>query len=76
MMVSVIEDGSWLKPPPNYPPITSSQSSSSHNLDEYISMDSNTGLGDVFSLTEFVKKFHLNTWVILRWTAPEDSRVI
>jgi len=55
------EDGSWLKPPPNYPPITSSQSSSPHNLEEYISMEAETGLGDVLSLTEFVKKFHLNT---------------
>ena len=76
MKVSLTEDGSWLKPPPNYPPIASSQSSSPHNLEEYISMEAETGLGDVLSLTEFVKKFHLNTWVITRWTAPVDSRVI
>ena len=51
------EDGSWLKPPPTYPPITSP--SSTHNLDDFISMDESSGFGEVLSLTDFVKKFHL-----------------
>jgi len=59
------EDGSWLKPPPNYPPISTSVST--HNLDEFISMEPGES-GEVLSLTEFVKKFHLNTWVLaLTW---------
>ena len=56
------DDGSWLKPPPNYPCI--SNSASAHNLDEFISMDGSTGFGEVLSLTDFVKKFHLH-WEIL-----------
>jgi len=47
-----------LKPPPNYPPISTSVST--HNLDEFISMEPGES-GEVLSLTEFVKKFHLNT---------------
>ena len=31
--------------------------SSSHNLDDFISMDPNLGIGDVLNLTEFVKRF-------------------
>jgi hypothetical protein len=49
------EDGSWLKPPPPYPCIVSP--TSQHNLDEFINMET-SGLGEVLSLTEFVKKFH------------------
>jgi len=49
------EDGSWLKPPPTYPCIVSP--TSQHNLDEFINMES-AGLGQVLSLTDFVKKFH------------------
>ena len=65
MKVSLTEDGSWLKPPPNYPPISTSVST--HNLDEFISMEPGES-GEVLSLTEFVKKFHLNTWVLaLTW---------
>jgi len=56
------DDGSWLKPPPTYPCI--SNSTSAHNLDEFISMDGSTGYGEVLSLTDFVKKFHLH-WEIL-----------
>jgi len=52
------EDGSWLKPPPSYPCITAPHTT--HNLEEFISMDSSAGLGEVLSLTEFVKKFHLH----------------
>lgn len=51
------EDGSWLKPPPLYPCISSANSQ--HNLDEFIGMEDG-GLGEVLSLTEFVKKFHKN----------------
>lgn len=51
------EDGSWLKPPPPYPAISSA--TASHNLDEFISMEANTGVGDVYSLTEFVKTFYV-----------------
>jgi len=50
------EDGSWLKPPPSYPCIANS--STAHNLEEFISMDTSKGDGEVLSLTEFVKKFH------------------
>lgn len=52
------DDGSWLKPPPAYPCI--SNPSSAHNLDEFISMDGSAGFGEVMSLTDFVKKFHLH----------------
>jgi len=49
------EDGSWLKPPPSYPCITSTVST--HNLDDFINME-NTSIGEVLNLTQFVKKFH------------------
>jgi len=55
------EDGTWLKPPPSYPPIKGEKAGSDHNLDTFISMDKSEGQGDVLSLTEFVRKFHLNT---------------
>ena len=67
------EDGSWLKPPPSYAAISSPGSQSEHNLEEFISMDtvdSESERGPVLSLTEFVKKFHLNTW------APHQTLVI
>jgi hypothetical protein len=48
-------DGTWMKAPPAYPPISTPESS--HNLDEYISMEATVGVGEVLSLTEFVKKF-------------------
>jgi len=55
-------DGSWMKPPPPYPCILppnvgGSTLSTSHNLDDFISMDPNLGIGDVLNLTEFVKRF-------------------
>ena len=50
------EDGTWLKPPPSYPCIANS--STAHNLEEFISMEASKGDGEVLSLTEFVKKFH------------------
>ncbi|XP_025835216.1 protein N-terminal glutamine amidohydrolase [Agrilus planipennis] len=49
-------DGSWIKPPPNYPPICSA--TSSHNMDEYIQMDPNKGPGQVLNLTQFVQRFY------------------
>jgi hypothetical protein len=44
-----------MKAPPAYPPISTSESS--HNLDDFISMEASVGIGEVLSLTEFVKKF-------------------
>ncbi|KAB0805620.1 hypothetical protein PPYR_02590 [Photinus pyralis] len=52
-------DGSWIKPPPNYPAISSSVSS--HNLEDYIQMDSTKGPGHVLSLAQFVKHFYKPT---------------
>jgi len=63
------EDGTWLKPPPPYPCIQGSDSRSTcstspnglvHNLDQFISMESSSGFGEVMSLTDFVRKFHLH----------------
>lgn len=54
-------DGSWLKPPPPYPCIQdeSDKDGSSHNLEQFISMDSGEGtFGEVLSLTDFVRRFH------------------
>ena len=51
-------DGSWMKSPPNYPCIQTSETP--HNLDEFISMDQQQQqqLGEVMTLQEFVKRFH------------------
>lgn len=55
------EDGSWLKPPPSYPPIAGPGSQSSHNLEDFTRMEEDSSeYGPVLSLTEFVRKFHLN----------------
>ena len=51
-------DGTWMKSPPSYPPISTPESS--HNLDDFISMESAVGVGEVLTLTEFVKKFFRN----------------
>jgi len=54
-------DGTWMKPPPDYPCISTAEAT--HNLDEFISMDSSSsgsGNGDVMSLNDFVKRFHHN----------------
>jgi len=56
-------DGAWMKPPPPYPcimPTSESGISTSHNLDDFISMDGSIGNGEVLNLTEFVKKFFRN----------------
>ena len=47
-----------MKAPPAYPPICTPESS--HNLDDFISMEASVGVGDVLSLTEFVKRFFRN----------------
>ena len=53
------EDGSWLKPPPSYPPISGPGAQSSHNLEDFIRMEAGASeRGPVLSLTEFVRKFH------------------
>ena len=49
------KSGQWVKPPPTYPCIQIS--SSSNNIDLFISMDGNVGWGNVLSLTEFNDKF-------------------
>jgi len=54
-------DGSWMKPPPDYPCISTAEAT--HNLDEFISMESSSSAssnGDVLSLNDFVKRFHRN----------------
>lgn len=52
-------DGSWMKPPPDYPCISTAEAT--HNLDEFISMESSSsGNGEVMSLIDFVKRFHRN----------------
>ena len=38
----------------------SGSSTTSHNLDDFISMDPTVGIGDVLNLTEFVKRFFRN----------------
>jgi len=67
------DDGSWLKPPPAYPCI--SNPSSAHNLDEFISMDGSAGFGEVLSLTDFVKKFHLH-WDIREHLPFNHSKIV
>merc|ERR1711953_187440 len=56
-------DGTWMKPPPPYPcilPPSESGISTSHSLDDFISMDPSVGIGEVLNLTEFVKRFFRN----------------
>ncbi|CAN8026233.1 unnamed protein product [Ixodes persulcatus] len=47
-------DGSWLKPPPRYPCI--STPSATDNLDEFVSVDEGVGVGKVYTLRQFVRK--------------------
>lgn len=51
-------DGSWMSPPPPYPPIHTSESQM--NLDDFISMDPQVGWGAVYSLDQFLQT-HLST---------------
>ncbi|XP_023288744.1 protein N-terminal glutamine amidohydrolase isoform X2 [Orussus abietinus] len=50
------EDGTWIKTPPDYPPI--STPTCKDNLDTFINMDSGTGLGIVMSLKQLVNRFY------------------
>jgi len=53
------KDGkSWMKPPPNYPPISTAKSV--HNLDQFISMvevDDAVAAGQVMTCSNFIDKF-------------------
>ncbi|XP_050301232.1 protein N-terminal glutamine amidohydrolase isoform X2 [Anthonomus grandis grandis] len=49
-------DGTWIKPPPTYPAISSANSE--HNLEDYIQMDHDKGPGQVLNLTQFVQRFY------------------
>uniref|UniRef100_A0A336MTL6 Protein N-terminal glutamine amidohydrolase n=1 Tax=Culicoides sonorensis TaxID=179676 RepID=A0A336MTL6_CULSO len=48
-------DGSWIKPPPSYPPIQTA--ASSHSLDDFICMKPGKGPGVVYDLLKFVQTF-------------------
>ncbi|XP_045116733.1 protein N-terminal glutamine amidohydrolase-like [Portunus trituberculatus] len=52
------EDGSWMHPPPPSPPIALSECV--HNLDDFISMDAKRGVGTVYNLQDFVRRFYKN----------------
>ncbi|KAJ3604636.1 hypothetical protein NHX12_029376 [Muraenolepis orangiensis] len=52
------EAGGWRMPPPSYPCIQTPESVM--NLDDFISMDPSVGVGDVFLLSEFIKRFTEN----------------
>ncbi|XP_030766309.1 protein N-terminal glutamine amidohydrolase [Sitophilus oryzae] len=49
-------NGTWIKPPPNYPAICTP--GSIHNLEDYIQMDGAKGPGVVLNLTQFVQRFY------------------
>lgn len=49
-------DGSWTMPPPDYPPVQTSETSS--NLDLFIQMHQDHGLGRVHSLQDFMIQFN------------------
>nr|CAI5823505.1 unnamed protein product [Callosobruchus analis] len=49
-------NGTWIKPPPTYPPIRTSVCA--HNLEDYIQMDTAKGPGQVLTLTQFVQRFY------------------
>ena len=49
------ETGQWIKPPPAYPCIQIS--TTSNNIDMFISMDQSVGWGNVLSLTDLNDKF-------------------
>ncbi|KAJ8938271.1 hypothetical protein NQ314_011551 [Rhamnusium bicolor] len=49
-------DGTWIKPPPNYPAIQTA--TNDHNLEDYIQMDTSKGPGQVLNLTQFVQRFY------------------
>lgn len=49
-------DGSWSMPPPSYPPIQTPEASS--NLDSFIQMKQDQGLGRVQTLQDFMVQFN------------------
>lgn len=49
------EDGSWIKPPPHYPPIKSK--TSSNNLNLYINMTSSISKSEVLNYSQFSERF-------------------
>jgi len=49
------QDGSWLQKPPPHPPIKTAECV--HNLETFISMDSKVGLGTVYNLQDYVRRF-------------------
>ncbi|KAH8401761.1 hypothetical protein KR009_007760, partial [Drosophila setifemur] len=55
-------DGSWIKPPPSYPPILSN--TNMHCLGDFICMSAGKGPGAVYSLSEFVQNFYKSPHVI------------
>ncbi|XP_015122541.1 protein N-terminal glutamine amidohydrolase [Diachasma alloeum] len=50
------EDGTWIKTPPDYPPI--STPTCKDNLDMFINMEPGKGLGSVLSLKQLVNRFY------------------
>ncbi|XP_015523415.1 protein N-terminal glutamine amidohydrolase [Neodiprion pinetum] len=50
------EDGTWIKTPPEYPPI--STPTCKDNLDTFINMEPGTGLGSILSLKQLVNRFY------------------
>ncbi|XP_015910513.1 protein N-terminal glutamine amidohydrolase [Parasteatoda tepidariorum] len=48
-------DGSWIKEPPAYPCIATPEST--NNIDDFISMDSSVGVGEVMNLPQFLTRF-------------------
>ncbi|GFY42532.1 protein N-terminal glutamine amidohydrolase [Trichonephila inaurata madagascariensis] len=48
-------DGSWIKEPPPYPCLSTSDST--NNIDDFISMDPTFGIGEVMNLNQFLEKF-------------------
>ncbi|KOC66476.1 Protein N-terminal glutamine amidohydrolase [Habropoda laboriosa] len=50
------EDGTWIKTPPDYPPI--STATCKDNLDSFINMDPETGFGVVLTLEQLFNRFH------------------
>lgn len=59
------EDGSWVKPPPNYPCIKNSEDI--HNLDQYISMKEDyrqsNKFGNIINLSSFISRFSKNCYL-------------
>ena len=53
-------DGAWMKPPPAFPCVRGQDAKTDHNLDDFMSMEKGSGLGDVLSLKEFVQRFFRN----------------